>query len=75
MKRVLKPGGTIFIIEDVDIGLRWDILGYLKRKFDVGNFIRTKEQWYRLISRNFSIVKQYHIRSFIPSYKVFVLSV
>ena len=75
LKRVVKPGGMIIIIEDVEIGSRWDILGNIIRKLDVGNYIRTKKQWYRLISRNFSILKQYRIRSFIPTYEVFILSV
>ena len=55
LKRVVKPGEMIIIIEDVDIGSGWDILGNLKCEFDVGNNIRTKEQWYRLISRNFQL--------------------
>jgi ubiquinone/menaquinone biosynthesis C-methylase UbiE len=74
LKRVIKPGGLIIIIEDVEIGSRWDILGNIIRKLDVGNYIRTEEQWYKLISSNFNILKNYRIRSFIPSYAVFVLS-
>ena len=74
LKRVIKPGGVIIIIEDFDIGSRWDILGNIIRKLDVGNYIRTEEQWYKLISSNFNILKNYRIRSFIPSYAVFVLS-
>ena len=62
------------IIEDLEIGSRWDILGNIIRKLDVGNYIRTEEQWYKLISSNFNILKNYRIRSFIPSYAVFVLS-
>jgi ubiquinone/menaquinone biosynthesis C-methylase UbiE len=74
LKRVIKPGGIIIIIEDLEIGSRWDILGNIIRKLDVGNYIRTEEQWYKLISSNFNILKNYRIRSFIPSYAVFVLS-
>ena len=73
LKRVIKPGGIIIIIEDVEIGSRWDILGNIIRKLDVGNYIRTEEQWHKLISSNFNILKNYRIRSFIPSYAVFVL--
>ena len=74
LKRVIKPGGIIIIIEDLEIGSRWDILGNIIRKLDVGNYIRNEEQWYKLITSNFNILKNYRIRSFIPSYAVFVLS-
>jgi len=74
LKRVIKPGGIIIIIEDVEIGSRWDILGNIIRKLDVGNYIRTEERFYKLITSNFNILKNYRIRSFIPSYAVFVLS-
>lgn len=73
LKRVIKPGGIIIIIEDVEIGSRWDILGNIIRKLDVGNYIRTEERFYKLITSNFNILKNYRIRSFIPSYAVFVL--
>ena len=72
--RVIKKSGKIIIIEDVDIKSKFDLFGNVVRKFDIGNFIRTKEEWLELISKEFTILKQYRIRSFIPTYEVFILS-
>ena len=70
--RVIKDNGKIIIIEDVNTQSRIDLFGNLIRKLDVGEHIRTKKEWVELLSKKINIKKQYRLKSFIPTYEVFI---
>lgn len=71
-KRVLKPDGKMLVMEDIDTPNS----GYFTRLmhyFDRGRFIRTKEEYPKLLSRYFTIEDNFFIRSGICTYQVFAL--
>ena len=51
MNRVLKKNGKIFIMEDVDVESKLDILGNFLRKYDKGDYIRKKNEYFELFQR------------------------
>ena len=73
MNRVLKENGKIFIMEDVDVDSRLDMLGNIIRKFDKGNYIRKKNEYFKLLKQKFKIKNNYRIKSGLASYEVFII--
>ena len=55
IKRVIKKHGKIIIMENLNPESKTDFLGNLFRKLDNGNFIRTKEEYIKLLSNDFNI--------------------
>lgn len=51
-----EKGAKIIIIEAISPILRWNLLGYLLRYFDKGEFIRTPTGYKRLIEKRFRII-------------------
>lgn len=72
LKRVLKPSGTILVIEDVD-SPEDNFLTEFIHNYDKGGYIRTKEEYSSLLTSEFRIVASYHIKSGLCPYQVFSL--
>lgn len=73
IKRVTRPMGTILIMEDVMPPSKFNILGEVVRRLDVGGFIRSAEQYNHLFTEHFGLRKRYPIRSGVCDYVVLVL--
>jgi len=71
MRRVVKDGGKIFVMEDVDIESKWDIFGNLLRYLDKGDYIRKEKEYLKLFSKLAPITNYYSVRSGLISYQVF----
>jgi len=73
IKRVLKPSGTILIMEDVD-GPEDSFFTRLIHSYDKGKHIRTEEGYTKLVSAEFNILEKYKIKSGLCPYQVFTLA-
>jgi len=73
MNRVLKKNGKIFIMEDVDVESKLDILGNFLRKYDKGDYIRKKNEYFELFQRKFTIRENYRVKSGLASYEAFII--
>ena len=62
-KRVLKPGGEILILEDAKIENLDNFIVRFVQKFDVGNFMRTPQDYREITSDFFKIIKDWSFRS------------
>lgn len=71
--KILKRKGVLLIIEDIPHFRAENLLGILVRKFDVGKFIRSHEEYGLLYKRYFNITKSYTTKSGIARYSVYVL--
>jgi len=72
VKRVVKPSGTILIIEDVD-SAEGNCLARLIQSCDKGKHIRTKAEYTNLLGTTFNIIENYKIKSGLCPYQVFTL--
>jgi len=72
VKRVLKPGGKLLVMEDIPIP-KSNLVGHLLQKFDRGASIRAIKQYASLFSDFFYVGKQYFMRSGFWEYCVFIL--
>lgn len=50
LRRVLKPGGRFRLLEAVWPSRPWDLIGWLLRRLDRGRFVRTRDEWCRLLA-------------------------
>jgi len=73
-KRVLKKYGEILLIEDAPIRSKWNIIGKFLQVYDVGDNIRSAEEYTEVLRKYFNIDKYYPIRNGFWNYSVFVLS-
>lgn len=70
-KRVLKPGGRMLVMEDIQS----EENGFLTRlvhRLDKGENIRRPEEYKALIQKNFAIEKDFQVQSGLCPYQVFV---
>ena len=73
-KRILKPDGTLLLIEDAPTKSKWNFIGKHIQKFDVGSNIRLGSEYRTVLENNFNIRRSYHIQSGFWDYSVFSLS-
>lgn len=74
IKRILKPGGKVLVVEDSKNFRTYNILGHLIHWLDIGEYIRDDEGYSRLWKNYFSIDKHYRMYSGLCDYEVFVLT-
>lgn len=73
-KRVLKKEGKFLLIEDAPVGSKWNFVGRFLQRYDIGDKIRPREEYGRIIENYFVIDKYYRVKSGFWEYSVFVLS-
>ena len=71
LSRVLKPGATRLVIEDVDPEW-WNIPGHMMHLIDRGKFIRSDTDYQALFQPYFELKRNYPMRSGICDYGIFV---
>ncbi len=71
--RVLRPGATALIIEDIPPPDRWNIAGHAMHWLDRGGFIRNANDYLTLLTPGFAMVRSYTMRSGICDYGVYVV--
>lgn len=70
--RVLKPGGSIVIWEDIPTTSLWNPVGSVIHRLDQGDWIRTPDQYRQLIEPSFCIESERTFRSGFMDYVVFL---
>ena len=73
LARVLKPGATALVIEDVPPPDPWNVLGHAMHALDRGGHIRGEAEYRSIFGSEFEIERSYHMRSGICDYGVYVL--
>lgn len=73
LHRVLKPGGTLLVMEDVPPPTIWNLPGHLMHWLDRGDHIRSDADYRALFAPHFAVRLSYHMRSGICDYGVYVL--
>lgn len=73
IKRVLNKNGQALILEDIPAQSRFNIIGRLAHKFDLGSHIREMSDYQKLLEQELSFSKSYKIRNGIADYGVFVV--
>ena len=73
LRRVLKPGATLVVIEDVPPPTIWNLPGHLMHWLDRGDHIRSDADYRALFAPHFAVQRSYHMRSGICDYGVYVL--
>lgn len=73
MRRVLRPGGRVLIMEDTAVGYKLNLLGALIHLLDQGAYIRSADQYRQLFYGQFQVCREYKIISGVCDYQVFVL--
>ncbi len=74
LHRVLKPGATLLVIEDVPPPSIWNVPGHLMHWLDRGDHIRTDADYRALFAPHFEVQRTYHMRSGVCDYGVYVLA-
>jgi len=70
--RALLKGGRLLVFEDVDLE-RFNPVGKLVKKFDVGKHIRRHQEYGGLYRAHFDVVKDFTLSCGIADYSVYVL--
>ena len=73
LSRVLKPGATLLVMEDIAPPDAWNVAGHAMHWLDRGGFIRSDEAYRMLLHPYFMLQKTYTMRSGICDYAVYVL--
>ncbi|WP_026370632.1 class I SAM-dependent methyltransferase [Kallotenue papyrolyticum] len=73
LHRVLRPAGTVLVIEDVPPPTLWNLPGHLMHWLDRGEHIRADADYRALFAPYFGVRRAYHMRSGICDYGVYVL--
>jgi SAM-dependent methyltransferase len=68
LKRVLRPGGVVLIIEDIPTESKLNFVGHLLHWIENGHFIRPAEEYRRLLSPHFRIEEERLFRSGVCDY-------
>jgi len=71
-KRVLKPEGTVLVMEDLDKKESGFLTKFLHR-LDKGKYIRTAEDYKNMLQNYFAVEKDFGIQSGLFPYQAFVL--
>lgn len=74
LERVLRPGGTLLVIEDVPPPTLLNVPGHVMHWLDRGGHIRDDEAYRALFAPYFEIREHYTMRSGICDYGVYVLA-
>ncbi len=70
--RILDHGGLLVVWEDIPTVVRWNLVGRVVHRFDLGHHIRRAEGYGALLSRSFKVISERKIRSGFMDYAVFV---
>ncbi len=73
LHRVMKPGATLLVMEDIPPPDAWNIAGRMMHWLDRGGFIRADAEYRALLEPQFAARRTYNIRSGICDYEVYVL--
>jgi SAM-dependent methyltransferase len=73
LHRVLKPGATLLVMEDVPPPDPWNVAGHAMHWLDRGGYIRSDGDYRALLAPQFAPRRSYHMRSGICDYAVYVL--
>jgi ubiquinone/menaquinone biosynthesis C-methylase UbiE len=68
LQRVLKPGASVLVIEDIPAESRLNLIGHLLHRVENGHFIRPAEGYRRLLAEYFHIAEEQLSRSGICDY-------
>lgn len=68
LQRVLKPGASVLVIEDIPAESRLNLIGHLLHRVENGRFIRSAEGYRQLLGRYFRIAEEQLLRSGICDY-------
>jgi SAM-dependent methyltransferase len=74
VKRILKPNGTLLLIEDAPIISKFNIIGKVILRNDIGSNIRTGPEYKAVLEKCFIVNNYYEVKSGFYIYSVFVLS-
>ena len=73
LHRVMKPGATLLVMEDIQPPDAWNVAGRMMHWLDRGGFIRTATEYRALLEPLFAAQRTYTMRSGICDYEVYVL--
>ncbi len=73
LHRVLKPGATLLVMEDIPPPDAWNVAGHAMHWLDRGGFIRSDADYRALLAPFFLVQRAYTMRSGICDYAVYVL--
>jgi SAM-dependent methyltransferase len=73
LARVLRPGATLLVLEDIPTRRWWNIAGHLMHWLDRGDHIRSDADYRRLFAPHFVLERSYAIQSGICDLAVYVL--
>lgn len=73
LHRVLRPGATLLVLEDIPPPDRWNIAGRAMHWLDRGGNIRDDAAYRLLFHPEFTVIRTYTMRSGICDYGVYVL--
>ena len=68
VKRVLRPGGRVLVIEDIPIQNSLNFVGHLLHWAENGNYIRPADEYRRLLTPYFRVVDEKLFRSGVCDY-------
>lgn len=71
--RVMRPGATVLVMEDTPPPPGQNPLGYVMHALDRGGYIRHDADYQAMFGDGFDIARNYHLRSGICDYAVYVL--
>jgi SAM-dependent methyltransferase len=71
LRRVLKPDGELLVWEDVPARNRWNIIGHVVHRLDVGAHIRENAGYRDLLLPYFRIERMFNFQSGFMDYGVF----
>lgn len=71
--RVLKPGATLLVMEDIAPPDAWNIAGHAMHWLDRGGYIRSDADYRALVAPRFAPRREYTMRSGICDYAVYVM--
>ena len=73
LHRVLKPGATLLVMEDIAPPDVWNVAGHAMHWLDRGGFIRSNADYRALMAPQFTPRREYTMRSGICDYAVYVM--
>jgi ubiquinone/menaquinone biosynthesis C-methylase UbiE len=68
LRRVVRPGGAVLVIEDIPTESRLNLVGHLLHWIENGHYIRPAEEYRRLLSPHFRIADERLFRSGVCDY-------
>ena len=74
LARVLRPGSTVLIMEDIPPPAGDNLAGQLMHQLDRGGYIRDQAAYQAIFGPDFDLVRAYTMRSGICDYAVYVVT-